>query len=354
MTILEFKKHIPDLFERVEKALEEPKEYKLKGMSFHNGLFIKQSGELYGILGYDSTVRLRLKYFPPENFSLDKHENIKIKLNSDTQILDSNHKLEKRDGSLLGRVKFSEYKPLILETVITNNLPNKYFHFVNNPLIRAYEKLSEVPKEAVKIVKSLGLKDKRTLNNNERAHFKFEEMLPLLEWLKINMNYKKKKTFLKDVVKDREGVCEDFSDLFVGLVHIAGGQAYSIGTYTLNLPLKEWNYFSLYQEPIGRHALTKVYYNNAWHVVDPTIYNTTYHNPKIPEGLEKRAYSPEVRNYHIIKISPARLIFLDREIEIGPAKDELTKMILRQRKKFAGTYHSVYPIVDKESIEILK
>lgn len=353
MAILELKAEIPDLFERIEKALSEQK-FELKDVTFHDGVFVSADDRLKGILGYDSGVRLRLVYTPTVEIpDFDNPENIKIASTSHAKILECNYDLHQVDGNLLGKVKFSQNNPLILDVIVSSD------HLKAPPyqgeMKRMKHPKSRTSDELVKIVKELGLEDKRNATDEERRDFRFEDMLSILEWIKLNMRYTKQKENYLEALREREGVCEQFSEIFERMVYIAGGFSFHIPTHTFNLPLEGWNYFSINPSPLQSHALTGVYYDGEWYVVDPTIYNTTYHNLQIPEGHEKRAYSPMVGNYHIVEITQPVIQFLDRNLLKSGTDIEKEKLkIMIERGENPCVYKTLMPRVDKQSICLLK
>lgn len=355
MAILELKQEVPDLFEKVEKALEE-QESELKDVSFHKGLFIKPRGELYGILGYDSSVKANLEYLFPENFVFNGPENLEIKLNPNFKILKSNYQFENTDGFFHGRIQPDNNKPLILEVIIESNgleAPpiNKKSGWDRWGLIPVSERIDEVSS----IIDNLGMEFRGDITEEERKNFRFEQILPPLEWIKLNIKYTEQKNNIHEFLMDKEGVCAQISDLFERMIYIAGGFTCHLQHKILNLPLQGYDYFSRSSEPIEGHELTKVYYDNKWHIVDPTIYNTTYNNPEIPAGVEKRAYSEMVKNYHVLKISPLKLIFLDRDYKKPkPEGDTNSRLIQTLRNKRLPEHPYLYPTVDLNTIRILK
>jgi hypothetical protein len=45
---------------------------------------------------------------------------------------------------------------------------------------------------------------------------------------------------------------------------------------------------------MSNHALNAIHVQGRWYLLDPTIYNTTFHNPEIPSGVEARAWDERI------------------------------------------------------------
>ena len=92
MAILELMEEIPDLHQRIQDAL--PKNQELSDHTYNNGVFISPRGNLTGILGYDSKVRLRFIYDPTKIADFNSPENIRLNIGQSIQIIETNHKPE--------------------------------------------------------------------------------------------------------------------------------------------------------------------------------------------------------------------------------------------------------------------
>ncbi|MBU0627618.1 MAG: hypothetical protein KKC75_00370 [Nanoarchaeota archaeon] len=351
MAVLELRAEIPDLFERIENALLNQKS-ELKGVTFHEGIFISPDCRLKGILGYDSSARLRLVYSPdPEIPNFDKPENIRVAPTPHIHVLGCNYGLHKSESCWEGKIRFLQNAPLVLDVIVSSD-------HLHSPPYQGGIKIPGLPKERtsdelVEIVKSLRLEDKIRASDSEREIFRFKEMLLLLEWIKLNMRYACQKNDYMDALRDREGVCTQFSEIFERMVYVAGGFAFHINTFTFNLPLGGWNYFSVCPDLVEGHELTGVYYGGRWHVVDPTIYNSTYYNPQIQTGHETRAYSPRIRNYHLVRINPPFIQFLDRNLLESATRPEERLKIQIKLERGCSSYVTLMPKVDKQSVVLL-
>ncbi|RMF55716.1 hypothetical protein D6745_01255, partial [Candidatus Woesearchaeota archaeon] len=320
MAILELMREIPDLHERVQEALSKSgkiSDFRNHAYTYHNGIIINSKGHLSGILGYDSEVRVKLVFDPSEIDDFCRPENVMIKTNPSIHIVRSNYDLETDNQGLRGRVLFTPERPLIVEAVVVSDeLKCSPYMGQAKDLLSPQERLSDL---LVAKVRELGLEDRRFASDDEREKFSFSSVLKILEFLKHEMRYTlegKTRTYSQALI-DGSGCCEHFTEIFERMVFVAGGffdhLAFRTILGTLNLPLAGYNYFSMDNNLIGEHALSMVFCDGHWRVVDPTIYNTTFHNPDIPAGVEARAYHPSIRNYHIIRKSAPPLEFLDRD-----------------------------------------
>lgn len=350
MAVSELITAIPNLSEIINSTLKN----KGKKLRFYNGLFINDYGEFTKVLGYDTDIKGTLVYQPTKNeCNSKKQESIKINLGPRFHLFRSNYKLDKIGENLFGKISISMENPLELDVIISSS------HLNDPPYQGTFhehkETKPETSQELVDIVKEVGLEDKRDATDEERKSFSFIDMFTLLEWIKHEMRYinKSKRDYLQ-ALRDREGKCEWFSEIFERMIYIAGGFSSNItNELTFNLPLEGWDYFSITSAPLN-HALSLVYYEDSWHVVDSTIYNSTYHNSNIPKGFEKRAYSPMIRNYPLVYIKQPSMQLLERNRLDDKLSSELQRTQRNHDIKLKGfPYYYIQPRVDMKSVELL-
>lgn len=314
MGILELQAEVPDAFEQIEKGT--------RGLySFEKGLFTQNftgsEGRLEGILGYDSTVRTRLLYRPPHFHHSTNLTSLRLFSNRRLEILSSNRpQLALKDGILSGKTHLTKEDPLIVDVRISSNhLQDPYDFEANQPRYSDWP-LTDSPQALVDLVQSLGFEDKRNLPLVTRTSFKLKNIFPILNWLRDFTRYGQVNRYrgpekVSDFLTIREGDCEAFTDMFRRMVYIAGGTTRFTETIALNLPLQGYPYFSRSPSFTTGHALSFIYADQQWHLVDPTVYNSTFHNPHIPNGLEKRALHPSLKNLQLVYTPKPELQFLD-------------------------------------------
>jgi len=356
MTLKELLKD-KEFIQRVEACLNSS----YKNALFYKGLILFPSNngnQEIGVFGFNSKIKAKLTYrFDESDSFFEKTKNIIIDPlfykgkdvlfpyltdESILRLVECNYDLKKTGEVFEGKIKLDKNKPLSID-VLFDTTPQKIFrthNFVQNAYTdEALKKIGEI------VVNEIKLPNKKDVNEEERKSFPFGNLKKILDWFKKNMVYEK--IYYLDLLKtieNKKGACLDFATLFKGMVYVAGGLALNVTGTPFNLPLEsEHNYFSLYPSGILQqgHELNCVFYDGEWHLVDPTIYTTTFQNPKISEGLEKRAYSSKLENYYMFK-------FYLPKLELRDGESEETSTV-----KSKSNHKIILPEIELDSIKIL-
>lgn len=351
MGIKRLQKRIPDILQRVKTLSETGQVKRFEECYFKEGVFVdRKSGELKGILGFDTEIELVLKYNVEPNgkverFTLPRHTRYKV--------LHSNYELAEHPEHF--EINTEMRSPLELRVKAdTNHLQDPAYQGVYH--YGAGKEDRDHSKIALEILKGIGVE--RVENPVE---FTEDSMIKILDHIRDQYIYMLGHTTgIEELVEKGAGQCQNMAELFECLVYYAGGQSMSVNATTLNEELCGYPYFSLCKEATTTHALSGVHINGYWVLVDPTIYNTTYNNAAICKGVERRAYNQAIRDLQIIEvqnvagnyksIQPPMLFSLDRLTSLS--ESALCRKILTGIEK-PDLPEQTHPTIDARSIKII-
>jgi len=267
---------------------------------------------LLWIQGYDTSISCVMKFFPPIDLQ-EYRGSILVSGNKYVNIQDCSYPLETLEEGVGARnVVLSKDKPLeVLVNVHSSLLDDPpvqaelYYvscDFLSNNLSTGpmnIQKKYETTDTEIQLLKELRM--------DPFCGFSFQRMLNILEWMRSNIKYDLssfKDALLipiKEFIELRRGRCLMYADLFAHMVYLIGGISRVRSGPTYNLIVDNSRIASASSIDYASHRWTEVYYENRWHVVDPTIYSTSpdYNKTRAIDRL-KKIYGHEIKEPHVI------------------------------------------------------